>query len=39
MTPSLINFFWSLGFGVAVLGLLGGLILIASNKDKIARKS
>jgi Photosystem II reaction centre X protein (PsbX) len=38
MTPSLANFFWSIGFGIAVLGFLAALIFLASLKDKTVRR-
>ncbi len=39
MTPSLINFFWGLGFGALVLLSLGAALIYVSQKDKIIRRS
>ncbi|NJK59561.1 MAG: Photosystem II reaction center X protein [Oscillatoriales cyanobacterium SM2_1_8] len=38
MTPSLINFFWGLGFGVAVVLSLGVALVYISQKDKLVRR-
>lgn len=37
MTPSLVNFFWGLFWGVLVLGTAAGGLIFISQKDKIER--
>ncbi|MBE9114953.1 photosystem II reaction center X protein [Lusitaniella coriacea LEGE 07157] len=37
MTPSLTNFFWSLGWGGLVVGIIVAGLLFVSQADKIKR--
>jgi hypothetical protein len=38
MTPSLINFFWGLGYGVTFVVVALVALVIISQKDKVTRR-
>jgi hypothetical protein len=38
MTPSLANFFWSIGLGAGVVALIVAALFIISQKDKVTRR-
>ncbi len=38
MTPSLVGFFWSIGYAVAFVVLVTGALFVISQKDKIIRR-
>ncbi len=38
MTPSLINFFWGLGYGVTFVVVAVVALVIVSQKDKLTRR-